>query len=313
MLNKTKEVIASAKSRMNNVVVIVCACAMLIVTTISGIGAIDQLDYFTPIVSIKFKDGVGSKKDYQVRQDKVTNVLKELDVSLNAKDKMNMSKNEIVENEDYLQITRVTTKKVKKTQSINFKTIYKGAKKWGSTVVQKGKKGKLEKTYLVTYENNKQVSKKQISSKVVKKAVNKIIRRDKIAKGTTFTGRLTTYGGDCRGCSGLSASGVKLSAKTGVNGSKSPYLKYKGKKYYCIAADRSIPFGTIIEISNHNLKLPKKILAIVVDRGGAIKGRKIDIFNGSERRRQYFKSNSTNSAKFKIVKMGSGKANFWKK
>lgn len=312
MFTKAKEVITSANSRTKGILVIACIYVIIMLATVST-GAVEKITDYVPTVSIQFKDGLDTKKNYLVKQDKVKNVLNELEVTLDSKDKLNMDKEEVVEENDYLQITRVSTKKVNKVESINYKTVRKGAKKWGETVVQQGKKGQVKKTYLVTYANGKEVSKKVVQSKVIKKPVNKVIRYDKIAKGTTFTGRLTTYGGDCRGCSGRAASGVRLSGKTGVNNSKSPFLKYKGKKYYCIAADRSIPYGTIVEITNHNLKLPKKIQAIVVDRGGAIKGRKIDIFNGSEGKgKKYFKSNSTNKAKFKIIKLGNGKANFWK-
>ena len=137
-------------------------------------------------------------------------------------------------------------------------------------------------------------------------------REGGIAKGTTFTGRLTTYGGDCKGCGGSSSSGLKLSAKTGVNNTNSPYLTYKGKKYYCLAADRSIPFGTVIKISNHNLKTSSTIYGIVVDRGGAIKRNKIDIFNGSEYKKKYFTGGTSYNTKFEIVSLGNGRAYFWR-
>lgn len=48
-------------------------------------------------------------------------------------------------------------------------------------------------------------------------------------------------------------------------------LSYNGGSYYCLAADPSIPFGTIIKITNHNLGIESTAYGIVVDRGGAIK------------------------------------------
>ncbi len=80
----------------------------------------------------------------------------------------------------------------------------------------------------------------------------------------TYTGRITAYGPDCYGCtSGKTASGQ--------------YVK-DGNIYYndatfgnirIVAADSSIPFGTIVKISGLNIS-NDPILAIVLDRGGAI-------------------------------------------
>lgn len=312
MLSKVKEVVASANSRTKGILVVACVYAIIMLATVTT-SAVEMVENFIPTVNIQFKDGLDEKKDYLVKQDTVENVLNELEVELDAKDKLNMGKDEIVEENDFIKITRVTTKEITVVEELKYKTVNKGSGKWGSTVVQKGENGEVEKTYLVTYANGKEVNKTELSSKVLKEPVDKIIRHDTIAKGTVFTGKLTTYGGDCTGCSGGSSSGVKLSAKTGVNNSNSPFLTYKGEKYYCIAADRSIPFGTIIEISNHNLSIPSKAKAIVVDRGGAIKGTAIDIFKGSEKGgKTYFRGGTTKKATFKVLEIGSGKAKFWK-
>lgn len=312
MLSKVKEVVASANSRTKGIIVVACVYACIMFTTVAA-SAVEMVENFIPTVNIQFKDGLDEKKDYLVKQDTVENVLIELDVELDAKDKLNMGKEEIVQENDFLQITRVTTKQITVVEELKYKTVDQGSGKWGSTVVQEGVNGEVEKTYLVTYANGKEISKKEIASKVIKEPVNKIIRHDKIAVGTVFTGRLTTYGGDCTGCNGGSSSGLKLSATTGVNNSNSPFLVYRGEKYYCIAADKSIPFGTIIEISNHNLSIPKKAKAIVVDRGGAIKGTKIDIFKGSEKGgKTYFSGGTTKNATFKVLEIGSGKVRFWK-
>ena len=172
---------------------------------------------------------------------------------------------------------------------------------------------RAKRTYLLTYANGKETDRKMIKEEIIEKPVDKIIQYGGVLKGTTFTGRLTIYGGDCTGCGGTSSSGVKLSPTSGVNNTNSPYLYYKGKKYYCLAADRSIPFGTVIKISNHNLNTAWTIYGIVVDRGGAIKGNKIDIFNGSEGSgKRYFGGGTSHNTKFEVVSLGSGNANFWR-
>lgn len=111
---------------------------------------------------------------------------------------------------------------------------------------------------------------------------------------SVFYPRTTLYGVDCYGCSmrgdgtGNTATGVLLNPSIGVmqsNGTWLPGLTYDG--YYIIAADCSIPFYSIIEISNHGLSgmgfspdVP--IRAIVLDRGGGISGAHIDLYIGSE-------------------------------
>ncbi|WRK53208.1 3D domain-containing protein [Coprobacillaceae bacterium CR2/5/TPMF4] len=145
---------------------------------------------------------------------------------------------------------------------------------------------------------------------MISPATDTIIETGTLQEGAYFTGRLTTYGGDCAGGNGTSSSGIKLSPISGVQGSNSAKLTYNGRSYYCLAADPSIPFGTIIEISNHNLSIESTAYGIVVDRGGAIKGNKIDIFNGTEAGK-YFSGGTSNNTQFKIISVGSGK-NFWK-
>lgn len=311
MLKKAKEVIVSANSRTKCILAVACVYLIVIFATVTT-GAVNQVMNYIPTVDIKLKDGVDKEKRYLVKQDTVKNVLTELDIELNKGDTVNKKLNSIIQQNDSLKITRLETSTITKIESIPYKTVVKGKGGWSKTVTQKGKNGQVKKTYLVTYSNKKEVSRKVVKEKVIKKPVNKVIKNGGIQKGTTFTGRLTLYGGDCRGCSGRSASGLKLSPSSGVNNSKTPYLKYKGKKYYCLAADRSIPFGTIIKISNHNLRTKSTIYGIVVDRGGAIKGNKIDIFNGSERGRKYFSGGTSTRTKFEIVSLGSGRAYFWK-
>ncbi len=69
----------------------------------------------------------------------------------------------------------------------------------------------------------------------------------------------------------------------------------------------------MIKISNHNLNTDNTIYGIVVDRGGVIKGNKIDIFNSSEGYgKTYFGGGTSYNTKFEVVSLGSGNANFWR-
>ncbi|WP_159650049.1 3D domain-containing protein [Erysipelothrix aquatica] len=105
--------------------------------------------------------------------------------------------------------------------------------------------------------------------------------------------RITRYGVDCNGCNmgangrGSTALGigVGLDEVRQSDGTWKKGLTYDG--YYIIATSAAIPFGTIVEISNHTVSgagitpgVPFQ--AIVADRGGAITGSKIDLYAGSE-------------------------------
>ncbi len=312
MLNKAKEAIVSADSRTKGILAMAVVYVVIMLATVSS-GAVNQITNFIPTVDITLKDGLQEEKDYLVKQDTVSNVLNELNVELDTKDTLNKDKEEIVQQDDYIKITRVETKTVEKIENIPYSTKTKGSGSWTKTVVQEGKDGKAKRTYLFTYANGKETNKQMIKEEIIEKPVDKIIQYGGVLKGTTFTGRLTLYGGDCTGCGGTSSSGVKLSPTSGVNNTNSPYLYYNGKKYYCLAADRSIPFGTVIKISNHNLNTEGTIYGIVVDRGGAIKGNKIDIFNGSEGSgNKYFGGGTSYNTKFEVISLGSGNANFWR-
>lgn len=313
MFKKAKEVVVSANSRTKGILAIACIYLIVMLATVTT-GAVEQIIDYIPTVDITIKDGVEDEKSYLVKQDTVSNVLGELSIVLNTGDTVNKDLSYVVQQNDSLRITRMETRTITVEEKIPYKTITKGSGGWTKTVTQEGKDGLVKKTYLVTYANKKEIARKLVKKEVIKEATPKIITKGGIKVGTTFTGRLTTYGGDCTGCGGGSASGIKLSAKTGVNNTNSPFFTYKGKKYYCLAADRSIPFGTVIKITNHRLKLPGTIYGIVVDRGGAIKGNKIDIFKGSEKGgKQYFKGPTSNNAKFEIVSIGPGGWKFWKK
>lgn len=312
MLKKAKESVVSANSRTKGLLAVACVYFVVMFATVTT-GAVNQIVDFIPTVDIKLQDGVQEEKDYLVKQDTVSNVLTELSIELGKDDSLNKDKDYVVQQNDFIKITRVETKTLTQVEALPYSTVTKGSGNWTKTVEQEGKDGKIKRTYLITYANGNETGRKVIKEEIIEKPVDKVIRHGGISEGTTFTGRLTTYGGDCNGCGGSSSSGVKLSPKTGVNKSNSPYLTYKGKKYYCLAADRSIPFGTVIKISNHNLSTDSTIYGIVVDRGGAIKGNKVDIFKGSEKSGvKYFSGGTSNNTKFEIVSLGSGRANFWR-
>lgn len=73
----------------------------------------------------------------------------------------------------------ITEKIVVETVEIPYETITKKATNSSKTreqVIQKGKNGKKEVTYRVKYQNNKEIERKEISSKVIEEPVNKVVQ-----------------------------------------------------------------------------------------------------------------------------------------
>lgn len=86
-----------------------------------------------------------------------------------------------------------------------------------------------------------------------------------------FTGQMTAYTAYCPGCIGKVACPPAQDVRNGN-------IYYEDSNYGAVrilAADRKIPCGSIIKISNITFS-SEPILGIVLDRGGAIKGNIID-------------------------------------
>lgn len=312
-MKKIKEAIINGDSRSKGLVIALVAY-LVIASTVVLSGATSQITDYIQTVAIHIKDGGEETKDYLVKQDTVENVLEELDIELAQQDEIDQELSYIVNKDDLLTITRVTNAQVVDEVIIESSkiTTYDGLHLFTSSVVQQGQDGVVATTYDVTYENGQEVNRVLESTEVVTEVTDTITSVGTVQAGAYFSGKLTTYGGDCSGCTGYSACGIQLSATTGVNGNGTAQLYYNGQWYYCLAADSSIPFGTIIEITNHNLSLEPVIYGIVVDRGGSITGNKIDIFKGSQTGgTTYFSGGTSTNASFEIISVGSGR-NFWK-
>lgn len=309
-MKKINKIIKDADPRSKGLMIIMIVYLMVMATTITS-GATNQIENYQETVEIQFKDGDSDAKDYLVRQDTVKGVLNELDVTLNEKDTVNRDMGYIVQSKDLLQVNRIKEEEIEEIQTIQSQTIRtSGLHLFATEVIQQGQNGEVKNQVRVTYENNKVVKKELLASQVTVEKTDTIVANGTVQPGAYFTGKLTTYGGDCKGGNGKSSSGISLSPTSGVQGSHSAKLYYRGQSYYCLAADPSIPFGTIIKITNHNYSIESTAYGIVVDRGGAIKKNHIDIFNGTEAGK-YFRGSTSKNVRFEIVSVGSGK-NFWK-
>ena len=98
------------------------------------------------------------------------------------------------------------------------------------------------------------------------------------SKKIEFTGTITGYGPDCVGCSGIVGCPPYQNVKDGnIYYEDSVYGKVR-----ILAADKSIPCGSIIKISNYKF-IEEDFYGIVLDRGSAIVGLTMDLLHASEK------------------------------
>lgn len=145
-------------------------------------------------------------------------------------------------------------------------------------VLQQGKDGLKEITYKVKYQNDKEIDKTVISEKVITEPVNKIVQVNK--KVVVNTNNTTSRAASLPRSSGANSGGAvykitaycpcaKCCGKT--NGRTAAGTKATAGR--TVAASSKFAFGTKLNIGGHTY--------VVEDRGGAIKGNKIDIFVNS--------------------------------
>ena len=182
-----------------------------------------------------------------------------------------LNKNNI--NEIAQSYSNITEKIITVQEEIPFETITKDVSNGGSTtnkVVQAGKNGIKEVTYKVKYKDDIEIEKTELSSKVIKEPVNKIVQiQTKVTSRSSARGSLVTTASSgrykvtaycsCAKCcgktNGITASGVKATAN------------------HTIAAPSTFAFGTQLLINGKTYT--------VEDRGGAIQGNRIDIYMNS--------------------------------
>ena len=206
------------------------------------------------------------------------------------------------------------------------KTVYKtpniipaGTLSWVAKEIDAGSPAMEVKYYDVTYDYfGNELSRTYVYGADEKIASSSRIRQygSKLEVGSYFRPEFSRYGLDCVGCGGQydgtanTAIGVNLHKELGVkqaSGSWESGITWEG--YYIVAADKSIPFCTILEISNHNfsgagLTPGKSFQAIVLDRGGAIKNNKLDLYIGSEENLNNVRYLSRKQPLAKVIKLG---------
>lgn len=141
-------------------------------------------------------------------------------------------------------------------------------------VLQQGKNGLKEVTYKIKYQNEVEIEKIQLSEKIIKEPVNKIVQVNKSVtsrsaiNSRTLPSTTASTGGEIYKITAY-CSCVKCCGKT--NGITA--MGTKASEGRTVATSSKFAFGTKLNINGH--------VYTVEDRGGAITGNKIDIYVNS--------------------------------
>lgn len=174
--------------------------------------------------------------------------------------------------EDYANITEEI---ITVEEEIPFETIKKdvsnGSRNTANRIIQEGQNGIKKVTYKVTYQNEVEILREELSSEIIKEPVNKIVQiqtrmissrgsysRTSGTSGKSGIYKVTAYCACMQCCgktNGITASGTKATANR------------------TIATPSTFAFGTKVKINGTTYT--------VEDRGGAIQGNRIDIYMNS--------------------------------
>ena len=192
----------------------------------------------------------------------------------------------------------ITEKLVTEQVVIPFETITKEATGEGTKqnkIIQNGKDGLKEVTYKIKYQNEVEIEKTEISSKMIKEPVNKIVEvrtiqvtsrssEERVATSNPALTASTTLAKKVQGITptvksfntSAYCSCAKCCGKTnGITASGA-----KATAWYTVAAGRGYAMGTVIYIPALKDK-PNGGWFVVQDRGGAISNSKLDVYMGS--------------------------------
>lgn len=286
---------------------IICVCLILLM--LSGVGV---MAVTTQRESVKISLANGYEMTVLTSKTKVSEVLAENGIILTEDEKVTPSlEEELTENKTIsitsksvqeVQVAKIseegtqvsiddllknyapiTEKIVVEQVAIPFETITKdssnGSEESKNKVLQQGEDGIKEVTYKVKYQNNAEIERTVLSEKIIKEPVNKIVQVQKkttsrattMSRATTETATETTTAGKSIGVykvTGYCSCSKCCGKATGRTASGT--IATAGRT---VAASSALPYGTKVNINGHTYT--------VEDRGGAIKGNKIDIYFSS--------------------------------
>ncbi len=226
----------------------------------------------------------GEEEEVWTTSTTVADFLEKEEVTLGELDRVEPAQDEEIVEEAEVSVVRVKKVTDVVEETVDYGTVTQqdsSLKKGSEEVKESGEEGKVEKHYQVVMEDGEEVSRELLKEEVIKESEDRVVAvgtkesTPNVSRGSsssdsssqstsssssggswqTFTA--TSYTAFCNGCSGVTATGIDLRANPDAN---------------VIAVDPSvIPLGSRVEVKGYGTFL-------AADTGGAIKGRKIDIF-----------------------------------
>lgn len=258
--------------------------------------AVGDDDKIIPNMNEKIKDGtkIIIHKAFEVKlidgkeeenilttENTVKDLIDSLSINLGEDDEIEPKLEEPIREGQVVKITRITRQVAVETQELPFQTVFKNnnSLERGKThKFQEGKKGLKEIKFQVLYEDGEEVDRQVIEETVIEDAVNEVVEKGTLAYVATSRGDISRY------------SKVLTMAATAYDLSYESTGKRPGDKYYGMTASGTrvrpgvvavdpavIPLGTKLYIESTD-GTPHYGYASAEDRGGAIKGNKIDLF-----------------------------------
>ncbi len=185
-----------------------------------------------------------------------------------SEEELNNNIDEIAEN-----YSNITEEIVTVQEEIPFETITKDVSNGSETtnkVIQSGRNGIREVTYKVKYKEDVEIERIELSSKIIKEPVNKIVQiQTKVTSRYSSRGAAVTTASSGRYKVTAYCACVKCCGKT--NGITASGTKATANR--TVAAPSSFAFGTKIVMNGQTY--------VVEDRGGAIQGNRIDLYMNS--------------------------------
>ncbi|MFJ7860097.1 ubiquitin-like domain-containing protein [Peribacillus sp. NPDC097206] len=255
---------------------------------------VDEKDKVTPSKDTKLKADMevsidrafslnlvvgGKEKQVWSTSTTVADFLKQQGVKLNDLDRVEPGLVEKVEAKNTVNVIRIEKVTDVVEEPVDYAVITKNDDsllKGKEKIEKEGKKGITSKEYEVIKENGKEVKRKLLSEKVVNKKQDKVVavgtkkletqESPRATNVNSTSGKeiyvsSTAYTASCHGCSGVTSTGVDLKSN--------PNAKI-------IAVDPSvIPMGSKVYVEGYGY-------ATAADKGGAIKGNRIDVFFSSK-------------------------------
>jgi len=173
-------------------------------------------------------------------------------------------------------------------EEIPFETITKDVSQAGSEtvdkVLQQGENGLKEIKYKVRYENDVEVSRTVIEETILKEPVDKIIQISTRIISRSSNYRVSSAISLAATVEGITPTVTTLRATAYAPDNQWGDMTACGahaQSWYTVASDPSIPFGTVMYIP-YFASQPNGGWFVVQDRGGAIKGARLDVFMDTE-------------------------------